>query len=146
MLLMGKMTGIHADQSRDPQAPRLPERESEWKRLILGTWHDDYQGKRTMTLREDGTGIMIVELSGLKAKLYASRLEFDMTWSLENRRLKKKTVGGRPSGKVKLILATMGNQVNEPILELTQESLVLLDADGETKYHWRRVKSTSESE
>jgi hypothetical protein len=109
--------------------------------LVLGVWQDSYQGKRTMTLREDGTGLMVVELSGLKAKLYASRLEFDMKWSIENGRLKKKTIGGRPSGKVKLVLAMMGDKVNEPILELTTDRLLLLDGDGKTKYDWRRVKS-----
>ena len=37
--------------------------------LVLGTWQDEYQGKRTMTLNEDGTGTMIVELSGWRAAL-----------------------------------------------------------------------------
>jgi hypothetical protein len=127
-----------AVRGEDEAAP--DPRDAEYQRLILGTWQDDYQGKRTMTMREDGTGLMVVELSGLKAKLYASRLEFDMEWSIAEGRLKKETVGGRPSGKVKLILKMMGNRVNEPILELTEKRLLLLDADGKTKYDWRRVK------
>jgi hypothetical protein len=34
----------------------------------------------------------------------------------------------------------MGDRVDEPILELTEDRLVLLDKDGKTKYNWRRKK------
>jgi hypothetical protein len=109
------------------------------RKLVIGTWQDDYQGKRTMTLNEDGRGTMIVELTGLSARLFASRLEFDMRWSLENGRLKKRTVGGKPEARVQMILKTMGDRVDEPILELNDRQLLLLDKDGKTKYDWRRV-------
>jgi len=34
----------------------------------------------------------------------------------------------------------LGDQVDEPILELTEHRLLLLDRDGKTKYDWRRSK------
>ena len=108
--------------------------------LVLGTWHDEYQGKRTMTLNEDGTGTMIVELSGWRAALSAPRLKFNMKWSLKDGYLKKQTISGEPETQVKMILSTMGDHVDEPILELTEDRLLLLDKDGKTKYDWRRVK------
>ncbi|MCU0983027.1 MAG: hypothetical protein MUF25_28030 [Pirellulaceae bacterium] len=103
------------------------------RRLVVGTWQDEYQGKRTMALLDDGTGRMVVELDGLKAKLFAKRLEFDMVWSVDKGRLKKRTLKGEPAVTVQLILKTMGDQVDEPILELTQDRLLLLDKDGKTK-------------
>ena len=106
--------------------------------LVLGTWADEYQGKRTMTLNEDGTGTMIVELSGWRAALSASRLKFNMKWSLKDGRLKKQTISGEPETQVKMILSTMGDHVDEPILELTEDRLLLLDKDGKTKYDWKR--------
>jgi hypothetical protein len=109
------------------------------RRLVVGTWQDEYQGKRTMTLQEDGTGKMVVELDGLKAKLFAPRLEFEMVWAVEKGRLKKRTLQGEPAVTVQLILKTMGDRVDEPILELTEGRLLLLDKDGQTKYDWRRV-------
>ena len=109
------------------------------RKLGLGGWADDYVGKRTMTLSPDGTGTMLVELSGFKAMIFAFKLRFDMVWSIENGRLKKRTIGGEPVGIVRMILATMGDRVDEPILELTEKRLLLLDADGKTKYDWRRV-------
>ena len=121
------------DSSEDPQA-RL-------RRLVAGTWQDDYQGKRTMTLQPDGTGTMVVELNGFNAFLMGSRLRFDMTWSVEEGRLKKHTVGGEPAQKVQTILKMMGDRVDEPILELTEDRLRLLDGDGKTKYDWRRVQA-----
>jgi len=116
-----------------------PDLDAEYRTLALGTWHDEYKGKRTMKLHDDGTGIMTVELSGLTAKLFADRLEFDMIWSIEDGRMKKQTLGGRPGTKVRAILSMMGDRVDEPILELSEQRLLLLDADGKTQYDWRRT-------
>lgn len=115
------------------------DQDARYRALVIGTWEDDYQGHRTMTLHEDGTGTMVVELQGLQARLFASRLDFRMEWSLEAGRLKKRTVGGEPEGRVNMILKMMGDRVDEPILELTEDRLLLQDQDGETRYDWRRV-------
>ena len=130
-----------SEDSVTERTPPLPaDRNERYRRLVVGTWEDDYQGKRTMTLKEDGTGTMVVELKGVKATLFASRLRFDMKWSVGDGRLKKRTIGGEPSLQVRLILKTMGDRVDEPILELTKDRLLLLDKDGKTKYDWRRVR------
>src|SRR5260221_2993012 len=59
--------------------------DARYRKLIVGTWTDHYQGKRTMTLREDGTGTMVVELSGLQAALSAPKLTFNLQWSVAAR-------------------------------------------------------------
>jgi hypothetical protein len=125
-----------AEPSAKPADPDAPLR-----RLVVGTWEDHYQGKRTMMLKPDGTGTMLVELSGISAILFAERLRFDMVWSLEQGRLKKQTLGGEPADKVELILKTMGDRVDERILELTDQRLLLLDGNGKTQYDWKRVHS-----
>ena len=94
-----------------------------------------------MTLNEDGSGTMIVELSGWRAALSAPRLKFNMKWSVKDGHLKKQTINGEPETQVKMILSTMGDHVNEPILELTEDRLLLLDKNGKTKYDWKRVKT-----
>jgi hypothetical protein len=127
---------VAAETPADKETSNQDER---FRRLVVGTWQDDYQGKRTMTLREDGTGTMVVELEGVKAILFAPRLQFEMDWSVERGRLKKRTLRGEPAAQVQLILKTMGDRVDEPILELTEGRLLLLDKDGQTKYDWRRV-------
>jgi hypothetical protein len=123
-----------------------PETEEEKaRRKLLGVWQDDYQGKRTMTLNDDGSGTMVVKLSGVQAFLFASKLRFDMKWSLDGKTLTKRTVGGEPADKVNLILNTMGNTAEDTLLELTEERLLLLDKNGKTKYDWKRVKKDEPS-
>jgi hypothetical protein len=109
------------------------------RRKLLGVWQDHYQGKRTMTLNDDGTGTMLVELSGFQATLFAPKLRFDMQWSLDGKAFKKRTVGGEPSDKVNLILNTMGNTAEDTIVELTDDRLLLLDKNGKTQYDWKRI-------
>ncbi len=92
-----------------------------------------------MTLQSDGTGTMLVELDGVKAALFAEELEFSMEWSVENGCLYKKSLGGRPADKVKLILKLMGDSVNEPILSLDGKELILLDENGVRRYTWKRM-------
>ncbi len=146
VLVMAVSTSVLAadNQQTDAVQPKDTQKstakDAQQRRLVIGTWEDDYQGKRTMTLKDDGTGTMIVDLKGVKAALFASRLTFNMKWSVEKGRLKKRTIGGTPSGRVQMILKMMGDRVDEPILELTEKRLLLLDKDGKTKYDWRRVR------
>jgi hypothetical protein len=112
------------------------------RKKVLGTWQDDYQGKRTMTLNEDGTGTMLVELTGAKAVLFADKLRFDMQWSLDGKKLIKKTISGEPQNKVNIIINTMGDTAEDTLVEVTEEKLLLLDKDGKTQYNWRRVKAS----
>jgi hypothetical protein len=124
-----------------PAHERREETEEEkQRRQLLGTWQDHYKGKRTMTLNADGTGTMVVELTGLQATLFAPKLRFDMTWSLTGKTFSKKTTGGEPADKVNLILNTMGNSAADTILELTHDRLLLLDANGNTRYDWQRLE------
>ncbi len=123
-----------------------PSRDEHLRRRVIGAWQDDYQGRRTKTLDEDGTGTMVVELDGMRARLFARRLTFEMVWSIENGRLKKRTVCGQPVVQVQMILRSMGDRVEERILELTDDRLLLLDQDGKTRYDWRRKQEESEAD
>lgn len=115
--------------------------EDKARQQVIGTWQDEYQGKRTMTLHADGTGTMLVELKGAAALLYATKLRFDMTWSLQDKKLIKKTIGGEPASKVNLIINTLGDTAEDTIVEVTEDRLLLLDKDGKTQYDWRRAKT-----
>jgi hypothetical protein len=137
---------IAPSSSELAKGAKATDRDEQFRRLVLGTWEDNYGGKRTMTLKKDGTGTMLVELSGLEATLFADRLRFDMKWAVDSGRLKKQTIGGQPAGKVQAILKMMGDRVDEPILELSQERLLLLDKDGKTKYDWRRPSRPTSAE
>ena len=121
-------------------APTEISQDERLRRLAIGTWRDFHHGRRTMTLRADGTATMVVELTGIKARLFTPRLQLDIVWSVEEGRMKRRTVGGTPPDKVAFVNQRAGKQVAEPILELTDDRLRLLDRDGKTRYDWRRVR------
>lgn len=123
------------DQEVGPSEPKLNEQYGE---LIVGRWEDDYKGRRTLTVRADGTATMVVEPSGVGA-LFAKRLTFHEEWSINDGHLTQKAIGGEPEGRVNFVLKTQGDESTQKILELTEKRMLLLDADGETKYDWRRV-------
>ena len=109
--------------------------------LVVGNWEDDYRGKRHLTVHDDGTGTMVVEPDGIGKKLFAARLEFDLQWSLDGERITMKTLGGTPKQKVQLILKLYGSEADYAVVELTDERMLLLDADGKTRYDWRRPEA-----
>jgi hypothetical protein len=137
-LLASHAPGDAAGTARPDSQSAGPD--AELRRRVVGTWEDEYQGKRTMTLKENGTGTMRVELEGLRAALFARQLQFEMEWSVEQGRLKKRTLRGTPAVQVQAILRAMGDRVEQRILELSEDRLLLLDEDGKTRYDWQRLK------
>lgn len=129
---------VPESQPATQAASRPMSRDDRLAEMALGVWTDNYKGKRTMRLLADGTATMHVELSGFNAIL-GSKMRFDMLWSVKDGRLKKRTIGGEPSGRVNMILKMMGDRVDEPILKLTEQRMILLDKDEKTQYDWRRV-------
>ena len=108
-------------------------------RRILGTWQDNYQGRRTMTLRDDGTATMVCELEGLNARLFTPVLNFNLRWQLADGIMTRVIVDGEPADKVRFVVNLMGDRADEKLLVLTDTELHLLDADGKTEYRWTRV-------
>ena len=140
---MAVRAGVLANRHRSETAAGRAEagaveRDAAYRKLAVGTWHDEYKGKRTMTLKPDGKGLMVVELSGFEANMIGSRLEFDLQWSIRNGVLAEHTLGGRPATQVGLITKAFGDHADQPILELTAARLLLLDPDGKTRYDWKR--------
>jgi len=115
-----------------------------YRELIVGIWQDEYQGKRTITVREDGTATMVVEPEGFAARLYADRMTFVEEWRIEEGRLQLHAIGGEPQGRVNLVLKAMGDTSHYRILELTEDRMRLADANGETTYDWRRSKMAND--
>ena len=115
-------------------------RDENYQRLAVGTWQDFYHGKRTLTLRPDGTATMVVEFSGLKARLFTRRLQLQIVWSIKDGKMHRRTVGGTPADKVEFVNRRAGVQVAEPVVELSDGRMVLLDQNGSQQYRWRRVR------
>jgi len=127
-------------KNTEPADGEPPSSDSRLREMVLGTWEDDYRGHRTLTLRPDGTGTMVVELNGWEATVFAEKLTFHMEWAMNDGKLYQKTVSGEPKDKVDFVLNMMGDSTDSQVLDITDSRMLLLGEDGETEYDWRRVK------
>lgn len=112
------------------------------ERLMTGVWEDDYKGHRTLTLRPDGTGSMVVELEGLAATLFAAKLTFTEEWSVSDGKVTMRATGGEPAGKVRLVLSLHGDRSTQKIVEVTDHRMILVEEPSGTRFEWRRVMSS----
>jgi hypothetical protein len=114
------------------------------RQAILGKWADEYRGKRHLTVREDGTGTMVVEPDGIGKRLFAAELTIELEWTIDDEHVSLKMIRGEPKSKVQLILKLYGQEAEYKILELTAERMLLLDPDGKTSYDWHRPVADDE--
>ncbi|MBI1312369.1 hypothetical protein GC176_13850 [bacterium] len=115
---------------------------------MLGVWEDDYQGHRLLTLNDDGTGSMVIELGGAAASLFADRLEFHQQWAFDDDRelITMTAVGGEPQTKVNLVLRIYGKEATYKVDEVADSLLVLIDQADQKRYEWRRVAETDNAD
>lgn len=109
---------------------------------LVGSWEDDYYGRRVMTLRPDGSGTMLVELKGPAKLIVGSKLTFHVEWSVVDGRLDIHTLGGEPANKIAMITRTYGDRAVQDILDLTANELCVRDTDDGDEFQWRRLQPT----
>jgi hypothetical protein len=125
--------------SQDPDAGADSETDKA-RRRAAGEWEDDYQGKRHLVIRENGTATMVVEPSGIGKLLFADRLTFEIEWEIEAGRITMRMVGGEPKKKIDAILRWKGDRATYSIAKLDDKQLLLVDVADKKQYDWRRVK------
>lgn len=111
---------------------------------MLGVWEDDYQGHRILTLKDDGTGSMVVELSGAAASLFADSLSFNQEWVFDDdqRLVTMTAIDGEPATKVNLVLRIYGREATYKVEEVTDKLLILIDQADQKRYEWRRFEKS----
>ncbi|MDA1016516.1 MAG: hypothetical protein O3A00_18930 [Planctomycetota bacterium] len=133
----------NATVSTAPVSPALADeadaRDAQFRKLIVGTWEDFHEGKRTMVVNPDGTLRLKVELTGAKAWAFVPTSYYNIDWKIEDGLFKKHLIGGEPPDKVAWVMRIFGVDVDERILELTEHRLLVLDPDGRRKYDWKRL-------
>lgn len=116
----------------------------ERKRLLTGTWRQEFFGERLLTINDDGTGRMLILPNSFWSSFFGDRIELRMYWTLEKDRIDYGYSGGTPAEKVESARKSWGDHWNEQIVELTEDRLVLLNADGKTRSAWQRVELASD--
>lgn len=113
-------------------------------KLIVGEWQQEFYGKRTLTVKSDGSATMTIVPSGVFALGFGPKIDLTMFWSVKDGHLDYGVNGGTPADKVKLAASTWGDHWVEKIIELTETKLDLLSIDGSSHSIWERVPSEVE--
>jgi len=109
---------------------------------LVGCWRDGFCGRRTLTLKADGSATMFLELDFAGRLLYGKTLEFDMRWSLNESVLSFEIVTGRPVDATRSAIKLWG-EVFEYRLELVDgERLHARTSDDATLYKLNRIDSS----
>ena len=115
--------------------PTPTDKRLEWLR---GEWRGDFQGKRELSVKDDGSGRMISYPEGIAATLLASKLTFEIQWKLNGDALEFETISGTPATATSVVLKMYGKKRVHKIVELAPDSMILRDEDGVTRYVWKR--------
>lgn len=109
------------------------------RQQIVGTWRLVDQGERIVTNHSDGTATMVVRLTFLGALLYGDRLDFQLTWAVEDGVLTHSIVSGKPKANVDRLIHDFGSSMSSRILSLDERVLFLEETDGSgDRYRWTR--------
>ena len=106
---------------------------------LVGTWKDSFFGARTLTLNADGTARMVLDLDFAGRLMYGSRLDFDMTWSVEGATVSIDIIKGTPVKAAKSLMQTWGSRY-EYLLDCVEDRRIeMRDWDGSMNYTLRRI-------
>ena len=114
-----------------------PVSEPSLRQRLIGTWHDNYRAKRTLTIREDGTATMHCQLQGIH-RFFATELLFEEKWTLEGDKFTMRVIGGSPADKIAFVLRLKGDTTHQTVLEVTDSEWRVFDSNEGVEFQWRR--------
>ncbi len=109
------------------------------KPTILGSWRDDFYGKRIFHFRDDGTAVMTIELDSVGQLLYGPKLTFFIDWTVDGNILKLKMTGGEPKSTA-TVAKLFGESSEQRIESLEANEMKLRSLDSNKLYTHRRVE------
>ncbi len=108
------------------------------KPTIIGSWRDDFYGKRVFHFRDDGTATMTIELDAIGQAIYGSRLKFFIDWKQDGDILKLKMTRGEPPSA--LAAAKLFGETSEQRIEsIDEKEMKLRSLDSNKLYVHRRL-------
>ena len=124
--------------------PSPPDANALLAQRLIGSWQQEFLGQRTLTVAADGTAKMVIEPAGVWALGFGKRLDIEMFWSIKDGHLIYGITSGTPPDKVAFAIKSWGDKWDEEIVELTDETLILLEASGQNS-EWERVTNEKPS-
>jgi hypothetical protein len=131
-------------ESNSPSKP-LPSDE-EIRKQMVGKWRQDHTEKRTISVKADGTAIIVAELSDYRQYIVGKSLRFDLQWTLKDSTLTFITLGGDPPESIKYINAIYGKTRAYRVREFSRDRMLPQKADtGEIEPEWTRISEEAAS-
>lgn len=112
--------------------------EADEKPTIIGSWRDDFYGKRIFHFRDDGTAAMTIELDAIGQALYGPKLTFFIDWKIKDDVLILKMTGGDPPSTA-TVAKIFGESSEQRIESLETNEMKLRSLDSNKLYVHRRV-------
>lgn len=132
---------VQNDQLAGVSEQELEDLDAQRRKLIVGNWQCERKGLRELTVFPDGTAKMKVTLTDWKHKLmFGERMNFEIAWEITDGVLSFQTTGGEPAWAIKAVIQLYGESRQQPILEMSDEKMVLKDVEeGEPDHIYHRV-------
>lgn len=112
----------------------------QYRKTLVGAWEQENLGHRLLTVKDDGTAVMIFRPGGVYSYMLGDKVNFDVAWGIEKGRLDIKVVGGTPESKVKVANTLVGDHWNRPIQLLTDDDLKVRKEEDNSLSEWTRVR------
>lgn len=130
------LLNLAADPAAAVQSPAAV---VDWKSQLLGSWSDNFYGKRIFTFRDDGTAEMTIELDSVGKALYGPQLKFFIAWEVRDDILHMQMTGGEPAGSAVTLAKLFGEKSEQRIEKLEADEMLLRSLDSQKLYSHRRV-------
>ncbi len=137
-------TAVAVKSDPDP-TPRGPANDEELRQQLLGSWADDFYGKRTFHFQADGTATMVLELDSVGQLLYGPQLTFFILWQLKDNVLSLKMTGGEPAGTAVSLAKLFGESSEQRVEHIGEAEMRLRSLDSNKLYVHRRVAESDSS-
>lgn len=129
-----------ADSTRDPMSAMFD------CQKLIGCWKDTFCGQRTLTLKEDGSACMHLDLDLAGRLLYGKSLDFDMRWSVDGTVITFEILTGRPVDAAKSAMKIWGESFEYRLVLVDGEQLQARDSNDSYLYKMTRVKDTPKND
>lgn len=130
----------------DPDSTREPMAVMFDCQKLIGCWKDTFCGQRTLTLKEDGSACMHLDLDFAGRLLYGKSLDFDMRWSVEGTVITFEILTGRPVDAAKSAMKMWGESFEYRLELVDGEQLQARDRNDSYLYKMTRVKDAPKND
>lgn len=113
--------------------------DEQYKDKLVGTWVLEKNDKKTLDLKQDGTGTLTIESQSFQAMLIGEVVVLNIEWNVKEGHAQFVSLSGKPEAAFKTIKGLYGTTLDRIIKELDTDKMVLLDDKDKSESTWDRT-------